>query len=47
MREFYSLDNPKNAQTYDDDDQPEADESVAQVTSSSTLHLNFENGNLL
>lgn len=27
MREFFSLDNPKNAQSNDDDDQPGTDES--------------------
>ena len=32
MREFFSLDNPKNAETNDDDDQPGADESDSQVT---------------
>ena len=31
VREFFSLDNPKNAETNDDDDQPGADESDSQV----------------
>ena len=32
MREFFNLDNPRNAETNDDDDQPGADESDTQVT---------------
>lgn len=39
MREFFSLDNPKNAETNDDDDQPGADESDSQVTNSDTVEF--------
>lgn len=40
VREFFSLDNPKNAETNDDDDQPGADESSdSQVTNEfNTVH---------
>lgn len=31
VREFFSLDNPKNAENNDDDDHPGADESETQV----------------
>lgn len=42
VREFFSLDNPKNAETNDDDDQPGADESdTTQVTLPNTVHLEF------
>ena len=37
VREFFSLDNPKNAET-NDDDEPGADESDAQVTFSRPTH---------
>ena len=36
MREFFNLDNPRNAETNDDDDQPGADESDTQVTNNMT-----------
>ena len=36
MREFFNLDNPRNAETNDDDDQPGADESDTQVTKNMT-----------
>ena len=39
MREFFNLDNPRNAETNDDDDQPGADESDTQVTNNVTLNL--------
>ena len=36
VREFFNLDNPRNAETNDDDDQPGADESDTQVTNNMT-----------
>ena len=39
VREFFNLDNPRNAETNDDDDQPGADESDTQVTNNVTLNL--------
>ena len=39
MREFFNLDNPRNAETNDDDDQPGADESDTQVTNNMTQYI--------